>query len=76
MTRNNRRPNPNLPINQRCPICNKPLTAPSLGESGHEDCLPFCSERCKLIDLGAWLDSNYRIAATPQQSDRAFDSVQ
>jgi uncharacterized protein len=24
---------------------------------------PFCSERCKLIDLGAWADERYRIAA-------------
>ncbi len=22
---------------------------------------PFCSERCKLIDLGAWADENYRV---------------
>lgn len=22
---------------------------------------PFCSERCKLVDLGAWLDEAYRI---------------
>ncbi|MCE7910268.1 MAG: DNA gyrase inhibitor YacG [Candidatus Brocadia sp.] len=22
---------------------------------------PFCSERCKLVDLGAWLDEKYRI---------------
>lgn len=22
---------------------------------------PFCSERCKLIDLGGWLDGKYRI---------------
>ncbi|HEY8117711.1 MAG TPA: DNA gyrase inhibitor YacG [Methylophilaceae bacterium] len=22
---------------------------------------PFCSERCKLIDLGQWADENYRI---------------
>jgi endogenous inhibitor of DNA gyrase (YacG/DUF329 family) len=22
---------------------------------------PFCSERCKLIDLGRWLDGNYQI---------------
>ena len=22
---------------------------------------PFCSERCKLVDLGAWLDETYRI---------------
>jgi len=24
---------------------------------------PFCSERCKLIDLGAWADGSYNIAA-------------
>jgi endogenous inhibitor of DNA gyrase (YacG/DUF329 family) len=24
---------------------------------------PFCSERCRLIDLGAWLDADYRIPA-------------
>ena len=23
---------------------------------------PFCSERCKLIDLGNWLGESYRIA--------------
>jgi endogenous inhibitor of DNA gyrase (YacG/DUF329 family) len=26
---------------------------------------PFCSERCKLIDLGAWFDGDYRIPAHP-----------
>jgi len=28
---------------------------------------PFCSERCKLIDLGAWLDADYRIAGKPDE---------
>jgi endogenous inhibitor of DNA gyrase (YacG/DUF329 family) len=23
---------------------------------------PFCSERCKLIDLGEWLDEGHRIS--------------
>jgi len=26
---------------------------------------PFCSERCKLIDLGAWADEKYRVASEP-----------
>lgn len=26
---------------------------------------PFCSERCKLIDLGAWASERYRIEAEP-----------
>ena len=24
---------------------------------------PFCSERCRLLDLGAWVDESYRIPA-------------
>ncbi|MBW2186412.1 MAG: DNA gyrase inhibitor YacG [Deltaproteobacteria bacterium] len=23
---------------------------------------PFCSERCRLIDLGSWIDEEYRVA--------------
>ena len=26
---------------------------------------PFCSERCKLADLGHWLSGDYRIAGDP-----------
>ena len=29
---------------------------------------PFCSERCRLIDLGDWLDENHRIV-DPTQDD-------
>ncbi|MDR2244782.1 MAG: DNA gyrase inhibitor YacG [Burkholderiales bacterium] len=25
---------------------------------------PFCSERCKLLDLGAWANESYRVAGT------------
>ncbi len=32
---------------------------------------PFCSERCKLIDLGEWANENYRVPATG--NDRAED---
>lgn len=28
---------------------------------------PFCSERCKLIDLGQWADESYRIAVSEQE---------
>lgn len=31
---------------------------------------PFCSERCKLVDLGKWLGEEYRIPAThPDEED-------
>jgi endogenous inhibitor of DNA gyrase (YacG/DUF329 family) len=34
--------------------------------------LPFCSERCRLLDLGCWLDGNYHVAGekVDQQQER------
>lgn len=32
---------------------------------------PFCSERCKLIDLGEWADENRRIAGSLDESSLA-----
>ncbi|OGA07944.1 MAG: DNA gyrase inhibitor YacG [Betaproteobacteria bacterium RIFCSPLOWO2_02_FULL_65_20] len=30
---------------------------------------PFCSERCKLIDLGAWATESYRVPVDPQDEN-------
>lgn len=30
---------------------------------------PFCSERCKLIDFGAWANESYRIPVTERELD-------
>lgn len=30
---------------------------------------PFCGERCKQMDLGAWADEDFRVAATPDPDD-------
>jgi endogenous inhibitor of DNA gyrase (YacG/DUF329 family) len=30
---------------------------------------PFCSQRCKQVDLGAWLSESYRIPAVEQDED-------
>lgn len=30
---------------------------------------PFCSERCKLIDLGAWLTEAHRIPGEDEDAD-------
>jgi uncharacterized protein len=32
---------------------------------------PFCSERCKTIDLGAWASEAYRVAAVESPKDDA-----
>jgi endogenous inhibitor of DNA gyrase (YacG/DUF329 family) len=34
---------------------------------------PFCSERCRLIDLGRWLGEGYRIPAGPDATDDFSD---
>ena len=43
-----------------CPICKKDVALDNPE-------MPFCSERCRLIDLGAWLTEQHAIAgdATP-----------
>lgn len=30
---------------------------------------PFCSQRCKLIDLGQWAEERYRIPVAPQADE-------
>jgi len=39
---------------------------------------PFCSERCKQIDLGAWASSSYRIpaAVAPDDSELLIPDIQ
>lgn len=36
---------------------------------------PFCSDRCRQIDLGQWADGSYRIAASPVLVDDDFVDV-
>lgn len=40
----------------KCPTCGKPVEW-----SEQQRWRPFCSERCKLIDLGAWASEAHRI---------------
>ncbi|HSC24181.1 MAG TPA: DNA gyrase inhibitor YacG [Casimicrobiaceae bacterium] len=49
----------------KCPQCNADV--PWTPESKWR---PFCSERCKTIDLGAWASERYRIE-TPEAPDNA-----
>ena len=47
-------------MTSKCPICGKNFEYDPAGEQG-ESRFPFCGERCKLIDLGRWLDGKYQI---------------
>jgi endogenous inhibitor of DNA gyrase (YacG/DUF329 family) len=36
---------------------------------------PFCSERCKLIDLGAWFEAKYKIISESQPQQQESDEL-
>jgi endogenous inhibitor of DNA gyrase (YacG/DUF329 family) len=49
----------------RCPICQKPADT-----SPNNRARPFCSERCRLIDLGTWAGEEYRVAGGRGDEDK------
>ncbi len=56
-----------------CPTCHKPVPEPTADMPiGH---FPFCCERCRLIDLGRWLDGKYQIPAE-ESDDGASDEAE
>jgi hypothetical protein len=48
----------------QCPICKASVNEADAGKEG--SFFPFCSDRCRLIDLGRWLSGKYAI---PVQRD-------
>ncbi len=52
-----------------CPTCRKPLSEIE-AERAHR---PFCSERCRMLDLGRWLDGAYCIPVTGTPGDEPED---
>jgi endogenous inhibitor of DNA gyrase (YacG/DUF329 family) len=53
-------------LNLRCPICKKPV------KNGDAE-FPFCSERCRLIDLGKWASGGYVISSPVQDTSDAIE---
>ena len=53
-----------MPRSVACPNCGK--TVDWTPASTHR---PFCSERCKLIDLGAWASEKYRVPVVEDKDD-------
>lgn len=50
-------------MNPTCPVCKRDLP------QGASPFGAFCSERCKTIDLGAWLSGTYRISRGVEEED-------
>ena len=54
----------------RCPICKTPVEEPTARKDpAAKSTFPFCSERCKLIDLGRWLDGKYQVPVVKEDGD-------
>jgi len=54
-------------IKVRCPICDRVMEGEQQAEWPE---FPFCSARCRLIDLGRWLGEDYRFT-TPEAEQQA-----
>jgi uncharacterized protein len=56
--------------NLKCPTCKKPVTS-------KDPDFPFCSDRCRLIDLGKWASGAYVVSSplTDTSDDELSSSV-
>ncbi|MCS7304931.1 MAG: DNA gyrase inhibitor YacG [Thermoguttaceae bacterium] len=50
-----------------CPICGRAV------DPGKTSAMPFCSERCRQIDLARWLGERYRIPGPAQSPEQPLD---
>jgi len=48
----------------RCPVCKKPVEPRSRNPA-----FPFCSPRCRQVDLGRWLGEEYRVLERSADGD-------
>lgn len=52
----------------RCPTCHEPF------DSEQSRAMPFCSERCRLLDLGRWLNEEVGLpSGEPDDEPEGFD---
>ena len=65
-------------MENKCLVCHRTIEAPPQGKSEEVKYFPFCSRRCRLVDLGAWLDGTYRIEADmiSQELDEPSQTLQ
>ncbi len=52
------------PWMDRCPICKKPAAPRADNPS-----FPFCSPRCRTVDLGKWLNEEYRVPVEEESDE-------
>ena len=57
-------------VAMKCPTCGKSI------EWKDNPFRPFCSERCQLVDLGKWVEGEYRVPgeALPNEQEQTQDA--
>ncbi|HQT30538.1 MAG TPA: DNA gyrase inhibitor YacG [Thiobacillus sp.] len=53
----------------KTPVVNCPTCNAQVNWTAENRWKPFCSERCKLIDLGQWAAEKYRVPAEEQEPE-------
>jgi endogenous inhibitor of DNA gyrase (YacG/DUF329 family) len=53
-------------IMERCPICQRLMAGQRTAEWPQ---FPFCSQKCRLVDLGRWLGEKYSIEADKSEEE-------
>ncbi len=54
-----------------CPICGEEVLPRSTNKA-----FPFCNARCKSIDLGKWLNEEYRVPETPDEAGEGGEDLE
>lgn len=54
----------------KCPHCEKEFNYYS------SKFRPFCSERCKMVDLGQWLTESYKVSSKENLSEEDIDKIE
>jgi endogenous inhibitor of DNA gyrase (YacG/DUF329 family) len=53
---------------KECSVCKKPVAS-----RAENPAFPFCSKRCRMVDLGRWLGEEYRVP--DRQADEQEDEL-
>ena len=53
----------------KCPTCRHAVT-----KDGNK-LFPFCSERCQLVDLGRWINEDYRVPAEEPDANGGVEGL-
>lgn len=51
----------------KCPICKTPVAL-----RNENKYFPFCSDQCQMIDLGRWINEEYRMPVDNNATERAL----